>query len=194
MKELVPIQNEKNNAYNRILRFYTEENSGIVLTAEEDGILKRWIHCDKLILSRKFKTEDIAEKIKDLFGVSKMTAQNDIAKTQLLFGAVRRANKEYLLIHHADEIALQIERIKYDKTLAHLLPKLNDSYTKAVAALPDESNKNVLPPPVFLFNLVNGQNLVKPMEIEDARAKAKDKLKEISADNYIDFEDQPNGS
>jgi len=192
MKDLVPIENEKNSAYNRILRFYTDDDSGIVLSADEEQLLKRWQYCDRLLLQRKFKSEQIADKIKAQFGVSSHTAQNDIAKTQLLFGAARRASKQYLLIHHAEDIALQIERIKYDKSLAHLLPKLYDAYTKAVAALPEEQNKNILPPPVFLFTTPDGQPIAKPMGIEEARAKAKEKLQQIKDADYIDFEDKPN--
>lgn len=188
MKDIVPFDSEKNDAFTKILRFMTDAD--IVLSAEEEKILDRWIYCDVLLRQRKFKEEDIIDKIKDKFSVSKFTARNDIYKAQALFEGARKVSKTYLLHHHIEDIALHIERIKFDKSLSHLLPKLYDSYTKAVLALPDETNKNVLPPPVFMFNVVQGQEIKKPMSFEEARAAAQKKLNRSEKD-YTDFEDQP---
>lgn len=181
-------QPEKNDAFNKILRYMVEAD--ITLSAQEEKILSRWIYVDGRLRERKFKEPVLVEMIMERFGVSKFTALNDIYQTQALFGACRRVSKKYLLIHHAEEIAMQIERYKSDRSMAHLLPKLNDSYTKALAALPEEVNKNILPPPVILLNPVAGQEISRPMTIEQAKAKLLDKLKKQS--EPIDYEDEPN--
>lgn len=180
--------NDKNDAYTRILRFYMQAD--IVLTAAEEEILKRWNFCDKLLRQRKYRTEEVIEKIMELFGVSKYTAQNDINQAYALFGQTRTVSKQYLLIHHAEEIALQIEQIKTDKSLYYLLPKLNDSYTKAIAALPDEISKKELPTPTVIIGVIQGQSATPTMTFEEAQAKLKQRRQKIKPD-FTDFEDVP---
>lgn len=186
---LVPLENEKNDAFSKILRFMTDAD--IVLSAGEETILDRWIYIDALLRQRKFREEDIIDKVKDKFHVSKFTARNDIYKTQALFEGARKVSKTYLLQHHAEDIALQIERIKHDKSLAHLLPKLYDAYTKAISALPEEIGKNVLPPPIIVMGTVAGQEIQKPMSIEEAREAFKKKFGKKDKE-FTDYEDSTN--
>lgn len=189
--ELLPADNEKATAFNNILRFMTDAD--IVLSAKEEVILDRWIYCDTMLRSRKWLDDDIIDKVVAKFSVSKFTARNDIYQAQSLFGSCRKYSKRYLLYNHAQDIAMQIERIKYDKSLAHLLPKLNDSYTKALNALPDEIKKSTLPPPVFKFMVVKGQHLPAGMDYDAAMAMADQLIAEDEQreQEYADFEDVP---
>jgi hypothetical protein len=188
MKDLVPFDNEKNDAFTRILRFY--DKADIVLTAEEELIMDRWIYCDVLLRSRKHKTDDVIEKIKEKFGVSKFTAQSDIRNTYSLFGQTRTISKEYILSHHVEDIQMTIERFKYDKSLAPLLPKLYAELTRAANALQDVTTRKVLPAPVVIIgSLTINQNDEKKMTIEEAREKWKQRKQKRSKEDYTDFED-----
>ncbi len=190
MNDLVPATPEKNDAFTRILRFMTDAD--IVLNYQEDAILSRWVFIDVLLRQRKFREDDIIDQVKTKFTVSQYTARNDIYKAQALFEGARKVSKKYLFQHHAEEIALTIERYKFDKSLVHLLPKLFDSYTKALAALPDEINKTQSPPPIFIFNAAPGQAIGKPMSIKEARQKAIAKMQKKNDEDYIDHEDVSN--
>jgi hypothetical protein len=98
-------------------------------------------------------------------------------------------SKNYLMTHHIEEIQLQIERIKFDKSLAHLLPKLNQELTRAINSLPeDAANKNIPVPNVYIGTLVINSGKPK-MTIEDARAKWKERKSKNKSEDYIDFED-----
>lgn len=182
----LPAQADKNDAFSRILRFMTDAD--IVLTSQEEIILNRWIYCDTQIRLRKFTEDQIISDIVEKYSVSKFTARNDYYQTQSLFEATRKVSKKYLLVHHAERIALQIQKAEDDKSY-DILPKLNDSYTKAMAAIPDNANKETTPPPILFFNVVNGQEIGKPMSVADARAAAKRKQ---NKEDFADFEDVPN--
>lgn len=189
LNELAPASNDKNDAYTRILRFATKAD--IVLTAADELIFDRWTYCNTLIKSRRFSDDDIIDKVREKFGVSKFTARNDISQTQKLFGAAMTFSKKYLLYHHAQDIGQTIERYKFDKSLVHLLPKLMDSYTKALSAIPEDKTEDPLPPPVFNFNIVQGQNIEGTMPFDDAMAQARALIQEDEQkeSDYADFED-----
>jgi len=183
---------QRENAFNRIMQFMIDGD--ITLTAPEEEILHRWLYCDKLLLQRKYKEEQIIEKIVDTYGVSKYTAKNDIYQAQALMGGVIKPNKKYLLHHHAEGIMLFIERCKLDKSLVYLVPKLLDAYTKAVIAMPDEINKDKMPPPQMNFFIIPGQQITVSKSFEDA---IKNMNKRSSPGNHttdIDYEEIDNES
>jgi len=176
----------KNIAFTRISRFMNDGD--IVLNAEEEEILLRWIYCDKQILQRKYTEKQIIDKIVENFGVSSYTALRDIYQTQALFGAAIKANKKYLLHHHAENILLTIERYKTDKSLVHLVPKLFEAYTKAVVAIPDEINNNTQPPPQMNFFILPGQQVSNVKSFEDAIANISKRMNSNNIQD-ADFED-----
>src|SRR4051812_24921910 len=139
-------QNKKSNAFDKILRFLSDGD--VVLMANEEEILQRWIYCHKQMLQRKFTEGQIIDKIVENFSVSSFTARNDIYQAQAVFGSTIKANKKYLLYNHAENILLTIAKFENDKSLKFLLPKLFDSYTKAVSAIPEEINRDKQPPPM----------------------------------------------
>ena len=187
MKDLVPHE-EKNDAFKRILRYMTDAD--IVLLASEEQILNRWIYCDVLLRQRKFKEDDIVEKIIEKFSVSKFTARNDIYKAQALFEGARKLSKTYLLQHHAEDIALTIERIKYDKTLIHLLPKFQAEYTRAIMAIPDQAIGNDEPAPQIIIAAVSSQELPAAGAITFDQAKELLQLKKQNQKiEELDYED-----
>lgn len=188
--DIVSYEPEKNDAFTRILRFYTHDD--IVLTAEEEGILKRWVHCDKLILQRKFTSAQIIEKMMELFSISRYTAQSDIRQTHALFGQTRTISKQYILSHHIEDIQLAIERIKYDKSLAHLLPKFYAELTKATALLSDEIAKEKTPVPTVYIGSVRVNGAAPEsgeLSFEEAKKRWEEKKKKRSESEYTDFED-----
>lgn len=161
-------QNKKNSAFERILRFLSDGD--VVLVANEEEIMQRWIYCHKQLIQRKFTDGQIVDKVVENFGVSSYTARNDIYHAQALFGSIIKANKKYLLYNHAEHILLTIEEFKNDKDLKYLLPKLFDSYTKAVIAIPEEINRDRQPPPMMNFFILPGQQVNSAKGFEEALA------------------------
>jgi hypothetical protein len=180
------ITTEKESSFARILRFLTDGD--ISLTAHEEQILSRLNHSYKLQLQRKYTERQVCQKIQDIYQVSFWTAQNDYYQAQALFGGAIKTNKKFVLHHHAESIMVFLEQCKTDKSLMHLVPKLMDSYTKAVMAIPDEINKDKLPPPVMLFAIIEGQSIPMPKTFEQAMAS----IKSRNNSTYIDFEENGN--
>lgn len=182
-KDLSVLAPVKQDAFHRILRWYTK--SDITLTAAEEAILSRWIHVDALLRDGSKGFEEMVADVELNFGVSKFTAQKDIDSTQQLFSRCRQVSKKYLLQVHQENIARDLHKIRKnlftftdedgkteerkpdDKEIA-ALAKLNDSYTKAVTALPDDVIDDPLPPPKFIFQLAPGQKIEVGMSYEDA--------------------------
>lgn len=155
MKDLVPIENEKNDALSRLTRFY--KKADIVLTAEEETILTRWTHVDALLRQAKLKTPQIIDDLVTRFGVSKYTAQTDIAQAQILFGRIRYPDKKFQLTQHLEDLNLKIKQASDDKSLMPFLPKLYQERLKAIIALEDMPPDNDVPAPVIYIGVVEGQ-------------------------------------
>lgn len=191
MRDLVPHEKEKNDAFTRILRFY--DKADIVLTSEEELILDRWIYCDTLLRSRKYKTPEIISNIVTKFGVSKFTAQKDIRDTYSLFGQTRAISKRYVLTNHIEDIQMQIQQVRFDKSLIHLLPKLDAELTKAVAALGDDIPTAEVERPNVIVSavLVNESSPLPKLSIEEAKEKWKQykEKKRSTVIEDIDHED-----
>lgn len=187
---LVP---EKGDAFTRILRWY--QKSDITLLAEEEAILNRWIYCDALMREGVKDYEERIDAVVEKFGVSKFTARKDFDKASQLMGRLRQISKKYLLHIHAENINADLQKIRKalfvqtdkkgeatartpdDKEIG-ALAKLNDSYTKAIVALPDENETDPLPPPKFIFQLAPGQTINVDMNYEDA-AKLADSITDL---------------
>jgi hypothetical protein len=178
------ISTEKENSFARILRFLTDGD--ISLSTQEEQILARLNHSYKLQLQRKYTERQVCQKIQDIYQVSQWTAQNDYYQAQALFGGSIKTNKKFVLHHHAENIMVFIDQCKTDKSLVHLVPKLMDSYTKAIMAIPDEINKDKLPPPVMLFAVIEGQSISMPKTFDQAIAS----IKSRNNNTYIDFEEK----
>lgn len=174
---IVKIADERNDALSRISHFMSNSESGIVLSAKEEMILDRWIYCNALLKERKFTEEQIIESVIKKFNVSKFTARGDISNTMSLFAGLVRDLKKYTLHHHIEDIRITIEQWKKDRSLAPYVPKLMDSLTKAVAALPDEMAVPDVPMPVLVIN-VKGNMIMPAMDAEKAREEI-DKLIEL---------------
>ena len=185
MSDIVSYEPQKNTAYNNILRFYTDAD--IVLSAEEDTILNRWLYCDSLIRQRKFRSEQIINDLVDRFGVSKFTATTDIKNTYALFGQVRVISKQYIIAHSIERIQLKIEQFENDKSLVHLVPKMYDTLAKFTAQLEEELARKKVPASMIFLNVVQGQQS-ETMPFDKAK-EIFQKRKEESQKTYDDFED-----
>jgi hypothetical protein len=188
MNDLIPVENEKNDAYSRILRFYDKQD--IVLSAEDEEILKRWDYADKLMQQRQYKMSDVVDKLRDRFNISPFTAQSDIKNAQSLFGATRLLNKDYLIAQHLEAIRLKIKQAESDKSLAPLLPKLYDAERKAILALPDAAKNNDTPTPNIFIGVVPGGETQSSgaLTFEQAKELLKQKNKQTVTED-IDYED-----
>ena len=186
----------KKDAFSRILRWYSK--SDITLSAEEEGILTRWIHVDALLRDGSKDEAQIIVDVKEKFGVSSFTAQRDIDNAQQLFGRCRQVSKKYLLDLHRQNIERDLNRIRKnmftyvdkdgkvserqpdDKEIT-ALAKMSDTYTKAVVALPDDQLEDPMPPPRFIFLLAPGQKIEVGMSVDEAAllADAIEDLREV---------------
>ena len=193
INELMPIGDDKNDAFSRILAFY-EPESQVVLTVDEDKILLRWLHCDTLIRSRKYRTADIIQQMIEKFSISRFTAEKDIAQTNALFGQVRAMSKQYVISHAIENLQIQIHKAENDKSLVHLVPALNRELRAFSALLPDEVAKKKVEIPhihigsLTINNVTNGEKPV-VIDINEARKKWKERKAKKTNDDYIDHED-----
>jgi molybdopterin converting factor small subunit len=207
-KDLSVLVPEKQDAFTRIVRWYSK--SDITLLANEEAILNRWIYCDALMREGSKAYEEMVADVEEKFGVSKFTARKDIDSAMQLFARVRNISKKYLLHIHAENINHDLQKIrkrlftytdkKTGKTEEQIpddknigaLAKLNDSYTKAIVALPDEQNEDPLPPPKFIFQLAPGQTIEVGMSYDDA-AKLADEIVDLqeNAEGVYTTEDEP---
>lgn len=195
MKELIPFENEKNDALSRLVRFYLK--SDIVLTAAEEEILTRWLYADALIRQRRLRLPQMIDDIVVHFGISKYTAQNDITQAQALFASVRTPNKKYLVEQHLEDIRMKIQQAKDDKSLAPFLPKMWAEYTRALALLEDHQEHNDAPAPIIFIGVVAGQEQEQQVSGQFTFEQAKELLKlkrQTTVTEDIDYEDMKNNN
>lgn len=185
---------EKLDAKQRIEKMLAGED--ILLSSEEEKILARWEFADKLLAAKELSWDEIRVSLVEQFGISRFTAENDIAHAQEVFGRAKRISKRYLLHLHIERLDRDIERMRKalfgtytdedgkvwpttpdSKELA-ALAKLHDAYTEALNSIPEDNAKVTLPPPVLIFNLPAGVSLPNVMSFDDAMK---------AADEYIDF-------
>ncbi len=174
--ELTIREKEKTDAISRIQRFMSNQESGVVLTGEEEKILSRLIYANALLSERKYNQEAIIERIREKFSVSPWTARNDIDNTYSLFSSVTEDYKRYTLKHHIEDIEKKIRQWENDKSMAHLLPKLYEARTRAIVAMPVKLERPDLPPPVIVLNLT-GNIIQSGLTADQARAQADELLK-----------------
>lgn len=178
---------EKNDAYSRIQKFMSNEESGITLSPKEENMLSRWIYANGMLSEKKFTEDEIAEKIKDKFSVSIYTARNDINYTYRLFARVTNDYKRYTLKHHIEFLQQRLQLWKTDKSMAAFIPKLSDSITKAIAAMPAEIELPDIPPPVIIVSTTRD---IKPkMSPEEALKEADAIIEYEKTQEYIEFEE-----
>jgi hypothetical protein len=189
MKKDELILSEKQNTFNRILRFETDAD--ITLTTKELEIRARWHFAFKVWIQKKFTEQQIVTQIKSQHGVSEYTARNDIYQAQALFGGSILSNKKFLLHHHAENIMLLIEKWKLDKSLAQHVPKLMHEYTIAIKEMPDELSKDKLPPPILNLFVVDGQAVDLPTSYEEAIARMESRQKKKLDNDFTDYEVMP---
>jgi hypothetical protein len=183
----------KEDAFSRIVKYMSNEESGVVLTAKEEQIMARWIYANGLLKERKFREDLIIDKIVEKFSVSKFTARNDISSARSLFVKLTKDLKKYALIHHIEDIQMQIANWKTDKSLAPLLPKMYDSLTKALAALPEEAEAPPIATPVVNYVLVKNQTINVTMAGSDALAAADALIEQERSETSTDFEIENDG-
>lgn len=191
---------EKKDAFTRILQFLTKAD--ITLNPDEEIILDRWIYCDAQLRGRKMGQDEIIEAIKQKWGVSKYTAMNDINQCMRLFERSRQVSKKYLLHHHIEEIGKVIAAVSggvkvfnpITKTESDfidyaLLPRLFDSYTKAIEALPDDQVSDPKHPPIFKFILAGGGQINPGISAEEAMKMADTILMQENTDGVFSIEE-----
>jgi hypothetical protein len=188
MKDLVPFEDNKKDAFTRIMRFY--QKSDIMLDPDEEIILNRWAHCDRLMKARIYTTEKIIEQLVKMFGVSKYTAQNDIRHTQALYGAVRQLDRNYLLAGRIEHLELLIQEKKDDPEWLLNLPRLEAELNKLILALPAQVAQDRTPSPNITINVVNGQEaaIAGALTFEQAKELLQQKKKQQHIED-IDHEE-----
>lgn len=188
-KSISVIIPEKTDAYSRVKRFLSNEESGIVLNSKEEEMLTRWIYANALLKEKKFRSEQVIEKIREKFSVSVHTARMDISRAYSLFSSVTDDYKRYMLREHVEDIDQMIQQWKTDKSLLPYLPKLMAEKTKAIMAIPVEVQAPDVPAPIIIVNTTTGLKATK--DLSEALEEA-DKLIEFEKNHdYAEFEDVP---
>ncbi|MGN7786791.1 hypothetical protein ACTJIJ_19820 [Niabella sp. 22666] len=160
---------DKEDLYNRIQQFVNGEP--VVMTADDENILKRWNFAHTQMLTRKYTEDQVAANIAEQFNVSIYTARNDYYAAMNLFAGVIKVSKKFLLHRHAENILMKIQTYSESPKLIKFVPKLMDSYTKAVMAIPDDNIKERPASPIITFNIQNGQSMPALPAFEEALAR-----------------------
>lgn len=178
-------QESKIGIKEKIIQYLTKGD--IVLHADEERMLDRWTFVDTQLRLRKYTRAEITSMVVKRFGVSKFTAERDISNAHYIFGNSRQLSKKYLLVHHIEEIELLIQRAKTDPVLLPFLPKLLDTFTKAVCALPEDVANGETTPTMLQF-VLNGGNIETGMTVDQAMELAKRYMKRKAYAEDLDFD------
>lgn len=178
---------ETKDAISRIRKFIGPNESGVILTPDEERMLARMAFAHGHLAENKFAEDQVAEKIKDLFSVSIYTAKADIRNTYSLFVTVTEDYRRYGLKHHIEFLKKELHRCSNDKSLAFLIPKLADSITKAYKELPVQMDVPPTPQPIIVID-TDGK-LQAPSKTYEETVAEIDKLIAIEEKkkDYIDF-------
>lgn len=147
----------KRSSMEIIIDYLTQEVGVVELNDEQQEMLDRWNFCDNLTRSGKYKKKEIEKMIMKKFNVGISTARTDVRHTEEVFGASLKMSKNYLLAVHRDRIDDFIVDLKR-LGMWNEIPKLFDSYTKAVMAMPEKVEEHAVPVPL-IFNITESQHL-----------------------------------
>lgn len=188
IKDLSILIPEKNDPYNRIKKFMSNEESGVVLTKKEELMLSRWIYANSLLTENKYSRQQIEEKIVEKFGCSVFTARNDINHAYSLFVQVTTDYKRFTLYHHVEQLKKLLQSWMSDKSMAAYIPRLAHEITLATKELPALQETPNLPAPIIVIDVVGD---LKPptVDIEKAREEADEIIKLEDKDDFIDYEE-----
>lgn len=134
-----------------IIRYYCSPQGMVELTEEQEAMRQRWEMADDLIRSNKYTAKQVASMLSNYFGTGVATARRDMDSAKTVFGSARPVNKRYLLAMNVELIQDAIVAVK-KLGKPELLPKLFDSFTKAVMALPEDKG-TAKAPTAIIFNI-----------------------------------------
>jgi hypothetical protein len=166
-------------------RFLTKAD--IVLSADQEELLKRLVFVDEKLRSRKHLREEIINLCKTRFGVSEYRAERDISDAQRLWGKTRKTSKQYVINGHIEQIERQIQ-MAMDARRLDLLPKLNDNLTYALNSLPEEKDERDQPT-VKIILVTSSPTKTDDRTIDDLISEA-NQLLEDNNNEYIDYEEE----
>ena len=138
--------------FDRIRQYYL---SGKELSSEDDEIRKRWAAAFAFLLEDKGSDRECCIRHMRQFGVSEAQAYRDIRHAKLLFGDVRRSEKEalrYMVTQWAIELYRMAQLRKDFKGMEKALERITkaNNLDKEDQDLPDPSK---VQPPVQLLQL-----------------------------------------
>jgi hypothetical protein len=180
-KEVVKLPGD---SYSRIKLFLSPTETGIVLTAKEEEMLKRFVFANGMLSEKKWTRNEIAAKIKEVHGVSYWTALHDINTAYTLYHQVTEDYKRYTLVNHVEDIDKLIQQWSKDKSMAPYLVKLFEAKTKAIQSIPVQLVNPDVPAPVINVSVVKNTTII--MNKDEAIDEA-DKLIQFEKDHeYLD--------
>jgi hypothetical protein len=166
-------------------RFLTKAN--IVLSAEQEELLKRLVFVDEKLRSRRHNRDEIISLCRARFGVSAYRAERDISEAQRLWGKTRKTSKQYVINGHIEDIQRQIQ-MAMDAGRLDLLPKLNDNLTYALNSLPEEKDDREQPTVKIVF-VTSAKTETDNRTIDQLISEA-NQLLEADDHDYIDYEEE----
>jgi hypothetical protein len=144
------------------------ESGGVIeLTELQEKLLERWVFADEIIRRNvgKKRREEIANLIKERFGVSRITAYKDIIDAEFVFSSSTPLNKKYTIGLRIELLEREISKaIIAGKTKEHAM--LESCLLKYLEMYPD--GKPTIAPRTFIFNIDNRGLQNEIIETEDA--------------------------
>lgn len=174
----------KREADKKIIKFLKGDR--ITLNSTEEEILNRWRFVNDQMRLGKSAVE-IKTQLSDQYKVSGFIADQDYYTAQAVFSEITRMDKGYLLGIHLEDLRMDIvkyreliymnQRKPSEKEIA-ALSKLAESYTYALNSMPQKKESKSVLPPMMIFSLPNGREILPPMPLNIALQKADEIIQE----------------
>ena len=188
----------------KIRTYYAEGEEKVMLSPKEDRIRKR-IHSAYLFMmdSRVATEKNVVKKLVNTFKIGETQAYLDIRNAQVIFGSIKKAEKE-MLRHIVTQWAMQLYQTGEKEKDRDLMSKALDKMIRANSLdnedvdLPDPSK---IQPPVQLlsinFNFIDSPWFSKiDPEVQKGLLELREKFNAMVANSplrdYVDMFNKPN--
>ena len=177
---------EKKNSLDTLVDYLSAEEGAILLSDKQQQLLERIEKADALFSTNKYTQKEIAKIMADHFSQSISQSRKDIEAAEYVMGTAKRFNKRAKLTRHIDRIEDLIIKLLREGRY-ELAKGFIDSYTKAIAEMPEDKSGSTAPGMIIMnFNHnIHNQMTDTPIGEEKAFEIARKRL----ADQGVNIEE-----
>jgi hypothetical protein len=167
-KEIMRIVDDgrKKSLVETIIDYLTAEEGTVHLNDEQEEKLQRIYKIDELYSMHRYTKKELLNVHCKHFGQTFNSSRQDLEDAGVVFGTAKKSNKRYRLAMHVDRIEDIVIKLMRSPNIEHLA-KMMDTLTKAITALPEDS-EGAKQMPTMIFNIT--QNNVSLTEVKESEA------------------------